>query len=328
MCSRHSLALFFSLIIQVDLSNSAPVSITQGGWYMDSYSSDDPAVPAVNILTQAPVTIYHSLVTAAGVGIQCVSGAQVTVLSCYGISEQPGQGIFVQAQNPTNFQVNNCFIANWRIGIWLANPPGSPAQANVTIMFNVASNNLQFAQLVDINGVSGAIAWNQDITDIPCTDQINIYGTCGRTPFLINDNYIYGPVGTSTQGGIVMDGVPGTLVSSNISINQNQVIGANFNGITLAYSHNCSAANNTVLTAGPVTWYGMQAYLCDATNVIGPGNLVGFGQNAQNYLAYPGWGTYSANLNYGPVTASDQQLQYAIWQNKLAANGIVIGPIW
>jgi len=317
--------LIASMFMFVAAASAAPITITQGGWYVGSYSSDDPNVPAVTVLTQEPVYIYHSTITSPGIGILAGAMANVGVYFCYGIAPAQGTGQFFCGSNIAHLQVSNCYISGWKYGVYVNNPVGSPyTGASISVFYNQVHNCTYFTQLVHVIGVAGEVAWNEDVTDVPCSDQINMYGTSGSTPYIIHDNFIVGPTGTSTQAAILTDGYPGLYISKNIQINNNIIIGASFNAIALAYSQNSSASGNTVLSSS-ATWYGMQAYECDATNVIS-NNFVGFGHNNLDYLSQS-WGTYINNQSFpGSVTMSDECDLWAAWQLKVIQANVTIGP--
>jgi hypothetical protein len=271
---------------------SGPLTITQGGTYSGNWKSTNPQIPAVTITTTQPVLIQNSYLTGpADLISDPVYGNNVTVKNVIGIGVNPnvkGQpnGIFVDAQNPSLLDVENCYFENVEFGVWVRGYGGNyDGTQTVTIVNNRGRNivgtesdgnggslpgetnwawahTIQLSTMPSVPGIT--IAWNE-IINYPylslVNENISMYdaGGTSSSPAQLHDNYVqgayaYNPVADSYNGGgITTDGSSFDTVQSAAAFNNiynNQVVGTVNMGIEIGSGHDNAAYNNRVVSSG------------------------------------------------------------------------------
>jgi hypothetical protein len=201
--------------------------ITSGGIYTGNWTSLDPDVPAVEVITSETVIIENAIIASRGICIQAYTDhADVTVRHCYGFGLNPEeegrmQGRFLRSSRFDNMRVENCFIEQ-TTGIWVGQYIGNGSdEQTIKILRNQARNNngrysngnggysntivgqnysdmRQFCQFGTVRDIANAeIAWNECINEpfISRTeDVINMYESRGtsESPIAIHDNFFDG----------------------------------------------------------------------------------------------------------------------------------------
>jgi Ricin-type beta-trefoil lectin domain-like/Bacterial Ig-like domain (group 2) len=271
---------------------SGPRTITQGGTYSGNWKSTNPQTPAVSIATTEPVLIQNSYVTGPNDLISDpVYGNNVTVKNVIGIAVNPnvtGQpnGIFVDAQNPSLLDVENCYFENVEYGVWVRGYGGNyDGTQTITILNNrgrnivglesdgnggslpgetnwVWAHAIQLGTMPSVPGIT--IAWNE-IINYPYQSMVNenisMYdaGGTASSPAQLHDNYVqgaypYNPVTDSYNGGgITTDGSSFDTVQTAAAFNNiynNQVVGTINMGIEIGSGHDNAAYNNRVVSSG------------------------------------------------------------------------------
>jgi hypothetical protein len=271
---------------------SGPLTITQGGTYSGNWKSTNPQIPAVTITTTQPVLIQNSYLTGpADLISDPVYGNNVTVKNVIGIGVNPnvkGQpnGIFVDAQNPSLLDVENCYFENVEFGVWVRGYGGNyDGTQTVTIVNNRGRNivgtesdgnggslpgetnwawahTIQLSTMPSVPGIT--IAWNE-IINYPylslVNENISMYdaGGTSSSPAQLHDNYVqgayaYNPVADSYNGGgITTDGSSFDTVQSAAAFNNiynNQVVSTVNMGIEIGSGHDNAAYNNRVVSSG------------------------------------------------------------------------------
>jgi Ricin-type beta-trefoil lectin domain/Bacterial Ig-like domain (group 2) len=271
---------------------SGPITITQGGTYTGNWKSMNPQIPAVTIITTAPVLIQNSYITGPTDLISDpVYGNNVTVKNVIGIgvnSNVKGQpnGIFVDAQNPSLLDIENCYFENVEFGVWVRGYGGNyNGTQTVTILNNRGRNiigtesdgnggslpgetnwawahAIQLSSMPSVPGIT--VAWNE-IINYPyqslVNENISLYDTGGTSssPAQTHDNYIqgaypYNPVTDGYNGGgITTDGSGSDTVQTAAAFNDfynNQIVGTIGMGIEIGSGHDNAAYNNRVISSG------------------------------------------------------------------------------
>jgi hypothetical protein len=271
---------------------SGPITITQGGTYSGNWKSTNANTPAVTVNTTEPVIIQNSYVTGPNDLIDVpIYGNNVTVKNVIGIGVNPNvkyqpYGTFVDVQNTTQLNVENCYFENVRFGVYVRGYVGNrDGSQTITVLNNRGRNILgvesdgnngslagetywQWAhavQLSNANEVPGIqIAWNE-IVNYPSqslvNENINMFDSGGTSgsPAVFHDNYIQGayPYVPATDayngGGFTTDGSGSDTVSNSssyINIYNNQIVGTVNMGIEIGTGHDNAAYNNRVISSG------------------------------------------------------------------------------
>ena len=271
---------------------SGPLTITRGGTYSGNWKSTDPNTAAVTIVTTAPVIIQNSYVTGPNDLIDDpIHGNNLTVKNVIGLGVNPnvkGQanGLFVDAQNPSLLDVENCYFENVRFGIYVRGYGGNrDGIQTVTILNNRGRNmvgmesdgnngylsgetNWQWAHAIQFSAMASVpgirIAWNE-IINYPyqslVNENVNMFdaGGTSSSPAEFHDNYIQGAyaynpaIDSFNGGGFVTDGSSFDTVASASSYNNvynNQIVGTVNMGIEFSTGHDNIAWNNTVVASG------------------------------------------------------------------------------
>ena len=251
-----------------------------------------PQTPAVSIATTQPVLIQNSYITGPTDLISDpVYGNNVTVKNVIGIGVNPtvkGQpnGIFVDAQNPSLLDVENCYFENVEYGVWVRGYGGNyDGTQTITILNNrgrnivglesdgnggslpgetnwVWAHAIQLGTMPSVPGIT--IAWNE-IINYPYQSMVNenisMYdaGGTASSPAQLHDNYVqgaypYNPVTDSYNGGgVTTDGSSFDTVQTAAAFNNiynNQVVGTVNMGIEIGSGHDNTAYNNRVVSSG------------------------------------------------------------------------------
>jgi hypothetical protein len=267
-------------------SNPTAITITSGGTYSGTWSSTDPKMPAVTVITNEPVILRNSTLTSRGDLIVIYgrdSGANVTIDNVTGTALDPGvegraKGKFVDAQVLANFSVTHCTMHNVSFGVYVA---ASPHLESLTIKDNVADNlddrksdgnggyllnRRELGHFIQLGGVStlngGEISWNQAINldgKASNEDLLNFYGSRGTADnnIKIHDNYLEGAFATGqttpyTGTGMQMDGDfnDPSLATGFLQIYNNTVVHLAGSGISIGAGHDISVTGNRIVSCG------------------------------------------------------------------------------
>ena len=326
-----------------------PIVITSGGTYSGTWSSNDPAIPVVTILTDDLVILQNSVITGKGdlIRLQGVStGANVIVENVTGTAVDPGiaglgRGKFINAYFFNSLTVQNCSMYGVSFGVYAAG--ASPSTLSIT---NNLGSHLEdrvsdglggllstrigmghFIILNHVNAPNGAeIGWNQlaqTMWEDSTADVINIYESQGApgSPILVHDNYIEGnwsPTvnGQAYTGTAIMtdgDGSPLAAPTAYVSFVGNQIVQTGGAGIAIAYGHDVTAENNRVVSCGMTSEKNAYGYL---------GNWYSWGAGAAtiwNYYGTPNFynntirGTFGGML--GPPQSKNMPQVSDAWMN-------------
>ena len=262
-----------------DTAAAKPLVITKGGTYSGTWTSNDPAVPAVQIATREPVVLQNSVLSGRGdlIGLS-VYTANVTVRNVTGTGLDPlvagkQRGAFFRAYSVNSLVVENCTMSGTSFGILVGYAPVT----TLKVLNNVASQledrtsdghgGFQtarpvlghFIQLAKMTAPNGAeIAWNQlkqVIGSGSTEDGINVYSSSGTasTPIVIHDNYLEGNSSAATTrytgNGIITDG-DATGNTGYVLIRNNQVVHTAGGGVAIANGHDVTATGNSVVSCG------------------------------------------------------------------------------
>ncbi len=278
--------------VVVTSGTPGPIVISKGGTYSGTWTSDDPRVPAVSIITDEPVILKNSVVTGRGDLINIngpLSGARVTVKNVTGMALDPGEaglqrGAFLTAQNITSLRVTHCSMSGVSYGLRVL----SSTLAKLSLTRNVArdledrasdgENGLQslrpslghFIFLYESSAPAGAeIAWNEVIDTIggsSTEDVISLFKTQGAAaaPIRVHDNYMEGYSSTTTASytgvGLIADGDSSSPVTAFVNFDANQMVHTAGSGIEIAVGHDIHAVGNRVVSCGMSPggqWYAM-----------------------------------------------------------------------
>jgi hypothetical protein len=293
-----------ALVTVTPQAASGPITISSGGAYSGSWTSNDPNTPAITIATDAPVTIQDSIIAGRGtlIRINGVStGANVTIdnVTATGLDPQVAgveRGAFVFATKINALVVKNCTMTGVSFGVDAAISTVSTLQIlnNKAVDLEDRASDGQggleakepypghFIILNSIAAPQGAeIAWNQVVQTMgqsSTTDVINLYrsqGSAGQ-PIWVHDNYIEGdssPVAPTgfTGVAIIADGAKTAPVTAFARFENNQIVNTAGTGIAIANGHDVTVTGNRVVSCGQDTsgqWFAapfaLGVYLWDA----------------------------------------------------------------
>ena len=197
---------------------AGPLVITRGGTYTGTWSSDDPATPAVAVRTAEPVVLDHADLRSRGPLIAVLTPhADVTVRDCRGVGLNPnvaGQppGRFLSAESFDRITIEHCDLSH-TAGIYLLTNADPTRTGAVRIVANHATDIdgrrsdghngwlpfnarrsrrdgrrelgyavVQFVQLDKVRAPGMEIAWNA-VTNAPgdsrVEDNVNVYQSGG-----------------------------------------------------------------------------------------------------------------------------------------------------
>ncbi len=271
---------------------AGPIRITTGGTYSGTWSSNDPAVPAVTIATDQPVTLRKSTVSGKGTLIFArgvATGVQLTVTDVSGIGLDPGvaglqRGRFLDVANARSVSITHTTMTGVSFGIVL----GASTLTSLTVTNNLATNlddrasdgkggltaaRPALGHFLYLNAVTapngGEIAWNQVVNtpgSASVEDLIDLYNSRGSAAgaLALHDNYLQGAFAPSeaayTGAGITTDGPSNDASTATgfVDIRQNQVVHTANVGIAVAAGHDIAVSANRVVSCGQDaagTWY-------------------------------------------------------------------------
>ncbi|WP_189089797.1 hypothetical protein [Deinococcus ruber] len=224
---------------------------------------------------------------------------------------------------------------------------------------------VQFAQFNDIKNIGNAeIAWNQIINEpgkSRVEEVINMYVSSGLpwSYISIHDNYIQGayptrPASDSYGGGGIMlgDGHAETLsdASGYLAAFHNQVVATSNQGIAIAAGHDIQVYENRIISSGllpdgtPIASQNVPGYVWDLHGDSRQGsrtffnnfmrdNVVGWGlplksPSAKAALWLPDCQSrcQGNTILAGPITLATEAQEFVLWQQKLQAANVVLGP--
>ena len=275
-----------SALVSVTLpANPMAIRITTSGTYIGNWSSVDPKVPAVTVLTNEPVVLRNSTISGRGDLIVVYGGqkgADVTVDNVTGTALEPGvagqgRGKFLDAQVMSRLSVTHCTMHGVSFGIYIV----SSKLESLNLRDNIADNLedrksdgnggflldqrvlghfIQFNSVAMPNG--GEVAWNQMINSdgvASVEDIISFFQSQGSSEkhVLVHDNYLQGAFATGlttpyTGGGMQMDGGSNDPATATgfVQIENNTVVHLAGFGIAIAAGHDISVIGNRIVSCG------------------------------------------------------------------------------
>lgn len=256
------------------------LTITSGGTYSGIWTSSDPSVPAVQILTDQPVILENSTVSGPGdlIVAEGSSAANLTVRNVTGTALDPkvagkARGSFVNATGMGSLVVKNCTINGASFGIYLEKSTVTTLQISNNVATNLedrasdGNGGLEatrprlghFVEIAGVTAPNGAdIGWNQDKQTVGSTSiegGVEIYlsqGTAG-SPILVHDNYMEGGSSTTTAiytgSGVTANGdMSGN--TAYILFKANEIVHTAGEGVAIVNGHDISATGNRVVSCG------------------------------------------------------------------------------
>lgn len=299
-------------------TNPTAIRITSGGTYSGNWSSMDPKVPAVMIITNEPVILQNSTVSGRGDLIVVYGGsggADVTVDNVTGTALEPGvaglsRGKFLDAEVMSHVSVTHCTMHGVSFGIYVV----SSMLASVNIRDNVADNledrksdgnggfllnQRVLGHFIMFNGDAmpngGEVAWNQMTNSdgvASVEDLISFYQSHGSQegPVLVHDNYLQGAFATGqttgyTGAGMQMDGASNDPLTATgfVQIKNNTIVHLAGSGISIAAGHDISVIGNRIVSCGKDSsgnWIAMPG-----SNALVMWNYYQTSQYFNNYMA-------------------------------------------
>jgi len=228
---------------------------------------------------------------------------------------------------------------------------------------NGGSTRSSFLQLNTVQNLSGVdIAYNE-VINTPnqslVEDNINLYNSSGTagSPIRVHDNFVRGAypypatAGQFTGTGLTTDGDATTLAGAAgyIEASNNQFVSTCNAAMNIAAGHDVYYHDNRLVTS---------AVLPDGTRLNAtyagtavfnyynqPASVFFNNRIANNTIGYVKWGANSPypdrqDLSPGacatctatehlpnPITVATEDNEYALWQQKLAQNGVTVGPV-
>lgn len=315
-------------------TNPSAIRITSGGTYSGNWSSTDPKVPAVMILTNEPVVLKNSTLTSRGnliVIYGSQGGANVAIDNVTGTALDPGvagqgRGTFLDAEVVAHLSVTHCTMHGVSFGVYVV----SSTAASLNIRDNVATdledrksdghggfllNQRLLGHFIQLNGVSspngGEIAWNEMINSDGAASVEDIFsfyqshGSAGNA-VLVHDNYLQGAFATGqttayTGGGIQMDGASNdpSTATGFVQINNNTIVHLAGFGISIGAGHDISVTANRIVSCGKDSagnWLAGQGSVA-----LGMWNYYQTSQYFNNYMANNSGGVVRPDANGNPV---------------------------
>lgn len=268
--------------VVVTAAPPGPLVITKGGTYSGTWTSNDPAVPAVDIRTDEPVTVRNSVLTSRGdlIDINGVGkGAQVTIENTTGTALDPQQaglqrGAFISAQAVATLKVEHCSMYGVSFGVRVLRSTLSALSLKANLARELedrasdghgglTSQRPSLGHFIFLYNVSapagGEIAWNQVVDTIGTSsteDVINLFKTQGSAtaPINVHDNYMEGYSSASTPNysgaGLITDGDADLPVTAYVTFEANQMVHTAGSGIEIAVGHDILADRNRVVSCG------------------------------------------------------------------------------
>ncbi|WP_223648478.1 Ig-like domain-containing protein [Hymenobacter psoromatis] len=227
---------------------------------------------------------------------------------------------------------------------------------------NGGSSRCSFLQLNTVSNLAGVeIAFNE-VINTPnqslVEDNINFYNASGTagSPIRVHDNFVRGAypypatAGTFTGTGLTTDGDASLLgtAAGYIEASANQFVSTCNAAMNIAAGHDVYYHDNRIVTSGMLpdgthlsTTYAGTAvfnYYNQLASVFFNNRIV------NNTIGYVRWGSTNPypdrqDLSPGacatctgttslpnPITLATEDNEYALWQQKLAQNGVTVGP--
>ena len=266
-----------------------PITISRGGTYVGNWQSLDPAVPAVEIRTDEPVTIERSNIRGRGRLINVPwNHSKVTVRNTRATGLNPQvrgvtQGRFIQTYNGDSLIAEHNTLTG-TLGIQVNTYAGNrDGTQTIRVRYNRVRNLMaqasdgaggsltgnarpadwdfgHFVQLYEVKDVPGIeIAWNEVINEprkSRVEDTINFCRSGGRadSPAQVHDNYIqggyaYDPAAEFTGTGINTGDCADGSLFGHVRAHDNQVVGHASGGIGSTAGHDQDIFNNRVVSA-------------------------------------------------------------------------------
>jgi hypothetical protein len=314
------------------------LTITSGGTYSGlNLTNTNSSQSAISIQTTQAVKIQNCHVLTDGEGITNVSGANITVDSCYfeyngTPGSKSGWKVLVDTWQPASLVVTHSNF-NGPAGGVLVNWGAVSTTAYIAIAEDIF-NDCYIA--VQTNGIRNdpnvGIYFNQigEGTAYAHGDHINIYDSCGTAahPINIQQNLI----ACNPDAPLDVDAAgiqAGDWNSSYVKVYTNFVLNGPGCGLCIYYANGntSTAVNNTVVGVGYPIGYSS-----------GIGIQPNAGTASGNSAAW--WDTYDqvmrsfdppslANGNYSlpkkDVSLSEEESLYLTWQQQMADSGVYVG---
>ena len=220
----------------------------------------------------------------------------------------------------------------------------------------------QFVQLNQAMGVPGMeIAWNEIVNEpgrSRVEDNISVFhsGGTAESPLRIHDNYVQGAYTIKPWQGSYSDdsyeydwGYSGGGImlgdgsAAYVQAYDNQVVSTSNYGIAISAGHDLGFYRNRVVSSGllpdgrPITGQNVGVYIWDLHdsgidafyNNSASDNLVGWMKGTRrNDWWIPDATTFQNNTNWpGEITLATEEAELALWQAKLAAADVTVGPL-
>ena len=226
------------------------------------------------------------------------------------------------------------------------------------------NGGVELANFIGLNTVRNVanieIAWNQVINEPNLSsveDNINFYNSGGtaQSPARVHDNYVQGaypfPATSNVYSGTGMttdgDGPSASTTAAYLNAYANQFISTCNAGMNIAAGHDINYYNNRIVTsallpdgtplravyAATAVFNGYQAASSVFFNNSIRDNTIGY-RNPGYTIPFPdrhdlsnGACATCTNTNHlpNPITLATEQNEFALWQQKLAQNGITLG---
>jgi hypothetical protein len=343
-------------------ANPMAIQITTGGTYTGNWSSSNPNVAAVTVLTDQPIVIEDSTVSGRGDLISIFGssqgGANVTVKNVTGVAQDPGmaglrRGLFVSGEHVSTLNVTQCTMHGVSFGIYIAASVINALAISKNLAFDMedrlSDGNGGVEQENRVNGhfilLNGAIApngaeisWNQVIDTVnkaSVEDILNFYNSHGAEDKVIyvHDNYLQGAFGAGethafTGGGIQMDGDSNDPAQATgfIEVSNNAIVQTAGYGISIGAGHDISVRSNRIVSCGKDsngTWLAGQN-----GSALGMWNYYNTNQYYNNLISGNSGGIIVQDANGQPINSD-----YYIPSVSVALNDVVIDnsmdhPCW
>jgi hypothetical protein len=340
--------------------NSQAIKITTGGTYSGAWSSSDPNVAAVTILTDEPVVIENATVTGKGDLISIYGssriGAHVAVKNVTGTALDPGvagtrRGLFVGGQSIATLSVTQCTMRGVSFGVYVV----SSVVKDLKIRDNVANNmedrlsdgNGGFSHESRVNGhfifLNGVVApngadisWNQMINtfgDASVEDVLNFYESHGAKDNVVyvHDNYLQGAfasgkTSSSTGGGIQMDGGSSDPATATgfIRVSNNVIVQTAGFGISIGAGHDISVTGNRIVSCGKDSsgnWIASPGSVA-----LGMWNYYQTNQYFDNYIANNSGGLVRPDANGNPSPGDISAPSESVSLNNIVGTNVFEEP--
>ena len=227
---------------------------------------------------------------------------------------------------------------------------------------NGGSTRSSFLLLNTVRHLAGAEVAYNEVLNTPdqslVEDNINLYNSSGtpQSPLRVHDNFVRGAypfpatAPAFTGSGMTTDGDEPTAAgaASYIEASYNQFISTGNAGLNLAAGHDVSYHHNRIITSGTLPdgrrfnagWAGLGVF----NYYNQPPGVFGNNRVENNTVGYVTWGARAPFADRqdlspghcvpcaatehlpGPVTPASEDAEWQLWQQKLAQQGIKVGP--